>query len=106
MKKHLFFLMAIMLATVARAADGDTFTYQGVKYKILSEADHTAQVYDVTDKNWSWSFTIPSFATWGSSRYIVTSIGSMAFWSCSNLTEVTIPNSVTKIGDNAFNACI
>ena len=28
-----------------------------------------------------------------------------AFWGCSGLTSVTIPNSVTSIGDSAFTGC-
>ena len=35
----------------------------------------------------------------------VTSIGQSAFSSCSNLINITIPNSVTSIGTNAFNNC-
>ncbi len=33
------------------------------------------------------------------------SIGSWAFYNCSNLTSITIPNSVTSIGDGAFCNC-
>ena len=35
----------------------------------------------------------------------VTSIGTDAFYSCSDLTSVTIPNSVTNIGSWAFSSC-
>lgn len=35
----------------------------------------------------------------------VTSIGDDAFYNCSELTSVTIPKSVTSIGDNAFREC-
>ena len=42
------------------------------------------------------SITIPSS---------VTSIGSLAFYSCTSLTSINIPNSVTSIGDSAFTYC-
>ena len=35
----------------------------------------------------------------------VTSIGERAFYDCTGLTSVTIPNSVTSIGESAFGGC-
>ena len=35
----------------------------------------------------------------------VTTIGESAFYNCSSLTSITIPNSVTTIGENAFQSC-
>ena len=35
----------------------------------------------------------------------VTSIGSSAFYNCNSLTSITMPNSVTSIGDQAFFRC-
>ena len=35
----------------------------------------------------------------------VTSIGDGAFWNCRRLTSITLPESVTSIGDEAFGGC-
>ena len=53
--------------------------------------------------------TLHSFAPYGLSKYTipnsVTSVGDYAFDCCSNLTSITIPNSVTSIGFCAFDRC-
>lgn len=47
----------------------------------------------------------PSVAKDGETQYTVTEVGENAFYSCSNLASVIIPNSVTKIEYSAFRDC-
>ncbi len=45
---------------------------------------------------------LPSKVTIAGSEYTVTGIGENAFYDCKNLNSVTIPNTITEIGKNAF----
>ena len=54
---------------------------------------------------YSGNVVIPSSVVYNGNTYPVTSIGSEAFYYCSGLTSVTIPNSVTSIGSSAFYDC-
>lgn len=63
------------------------------------------EVNGINFSNYSGHVTIPSTVTHGGNTYQVTSIGFAAFALCSNLTQVTIPNSVTIMDKSAFYYC-
>lgn len=73
-------------------------------YNVLSLSDLTIEVTE-GNKKYSGEVTIPSIVSYKSKTLIVTSIGASAFYSCNDLTSITIPNSVTSIGASAFFGC-
>ena len=79
------------------------FSQNGLSYYILSTEDKTCVVNDCSS-NLS-TVVIPSTVVNNGTTYTVTRIGSYAFYGCSSLTAVEIPNSVTSIGDEAFYGC-
>lgn len=57
--------------------------------------------------DYTGNLVIPSSVSYGGTTYTVTSIDVMAFGGCyDHLTSVTIPNTVTSIGDLAFSTCL
>ena len=69
-----------------------TVTYQGSSYSSYSN-EYTGDI------------VIPATVTYNDEEYSVTSIGNAAFYKCTGLTSVTIPNSVTSIENDAFYQC-
>ena len=97
--KHMFTALLLLVATVASAQD---FEVDGIYYNIT---DATNKTVEVARSNYTGSITIPVQVTNNKVTYTVTSIGSLAFYNCSGLTSVEIPNSVTAIQDQTFEYC-
>ena len=82
-------------------------------YYDLNNDDKTASVtyiymglYTSDNKDaYVGNIIIPESITYSGTTYSVTSIGDNAFWGCSGLTSVTIPNSISYIGKYAFASC-
>lgn len=101
-QKLWMFIAALCASLSASAYD---FESDGLYYNILSEEDRTARVEDYNPNDLSKNIEIPRRVIHNSKTYTVTSIGVWAFRQCSNLTAVTIPNSVSEIGAYAFWCC-
>ena len=107
--KTLSALIAMLLCSTCLFAHD--FEVNGIYYNILSSTDRTVEVtykgdsYDEYSDEYSGNLSISKNVTYNCSTYMVTSIGEYAFYDCSGLTSVTIPNSVTSIGYAAFYNC-
>ncbi|MBD5349920.1 MAG: leucine-rich repeat domain-containing protein [Bacteroides sp.] len=107
MKKTLLLLFLSLLIATSTTARDFTFTYEGqtLTYTVIDENKRTCETKGSSTysdcHSISGSLTIPSSAD----GYTVTAIGQSSFQYCKDLTELTIPTSVSSINDYAFRCC-
>ncbi len=105
--KKIKFLLAAMMAIVSVprvwADNGDSFTAQTAEgvtmtFNVISEALKTCEVSsNCIDATYTGAVTVPATAN----GYAVKKIGDYAFIE-SNVGSITLPNSITAIGNGAF----
>ena len=102
--KKLFLSMILMaLPILANAYDCQV---DGIYYNL----NKTNKMAEVTYKNSNYNsydgeMNIPEKFSYEGVEYSVTNIGKWAFFECSGLTSVTIPNTVSFISEHAFSGC-
>ncbi len=79
-------------------------TVGNLKYTFYNEAK-LASVTDTTSTSLSGALEIPSVVSSGENSYKVFKIGNLAFYDCSSLISITIPEGVTAIDEGAFYDC-
>ena len=104
MKKLLLSTLLLLLPLLASAYDIAVENDDGVTiyYNLIPKGNVAKVAYS---NSYSGSVTIPDKFTYDGVEYTVTIIGGSAFYDCSGLTSVKIPNSVTTIESHAFMNC-
>ncbi len=82
--------------------DAELASSTQLKFEKISDTEMEVVGYD---SDLHGSITIPEKIRIGLDIYKVTSIGASAFYRCSSLTSIKIPEGVTRIGSYAFWGC-
>ena len=97
--KHWLAMVAVLLCSLTMSAYD--FEMDGIYYNIISEEDLTVEISGSSVS----CLTIPNNVAYNGNTYRVISIGYLAFNGRSDLTSVSISESVTLIGSCAFYSC-
>ena len=74
-------------------------------YVVTSDSTVCVTFKDDSYNSYSGDVVIPESVNYDGKVYIVNAIDEKAFYNCSGLTSVIIPNTITTIGDYAFYGC-
>lgn len=98
--KVLLFVLLLMMPSLSSLAFD--VEIDGIYYNIISKGN-VAEVTYAANVKYSGAVEIPASIMYNGEEYPVVAIGEYAFESCHSLKYVSIPKSVTEIGEEAFN---
>lgn len=97
--------MACLLSSINASAYD--FEVDGIYYDVVSLSEFTCKVVKMFDNyKYSGDVVIPAHVNYANKTFTVVEIKDMLFRDCSELTGITIPNTITRIGDYMFDGCI
>ena len=106
MKKSLtqfvLMLLALLFPAVATAYD---FEADGIYYSYNSGASGSQVMVARGEVPYSGDIVIPAEVTHGDMTYRVTVLGDSAFYGCTAMTSISLPNTLTSLGFVTFFGC-
>ncbi len=108
MRKLYSLFFTVTLLFICQTACAYDFYVDGIYYDITSSSEPlTVEVtYETTSYNsYSGEVVIPNSVVYEGKSYDVTSIGDEAFYDCTSLSSITLPEGLTSIGESAFYGC-
>ncbi|MBR4621366.1 MAG: leucine-rich repeat domain-containing protein [Salinivirgaceae bacterium] len=102
--KKLFVLFFVTMLAGQAWAQSQEFYYDALYYSVTDFEKREVALLGLGGNTISGKIVVPSKVEYyyDSKTYTVTSVASRAFYNCVGITSVTIPNSVTSIGSEAF----
>ena len=105
MKLKPYLLLLTIMLLVNQFLIAQTFEVEGIAYNITSDIEpYTVEISSNTP-DYSGEITIPNQVLFADILYAVTSIGDYSFSGSSELTGITMPNTILSIGSWAFSDC-
>ena len=89
-----FCCCSLFFSVFAQLVNGINYNFDGSTATVLP-----------SNPKYSGNIDIPSTVFYEGTNYTVTSIGAEAFFDCTSLTSVTLPNSIRSIGKYTFGKC-
>lgn len=105
MRRTLFIVTFACSMLLSNSIWAQEFIVDGIKYSVLSAENRTVEVISNGWSSYTGDIVIPETVEYDDAIYNVTAVGESAFWFCSDMTSVVIPNSVTVINRRAFAFC-
>jgi hypothetical protein len=113
MKRFVVFVILLFVAfSGAKAYD---FSVNNSDGKEIAYSITSANTVEVARKTFEWQggtysiykgvINIPSTVSYSGTTYTVTAIGDTAFFLAEEMTAVTLPNTITRIGNGGFSYC-
>lgn len=105
-RKLLKSLLAIACLLSSTSVSAYDFEVDGIYYDVVSFSELTCKIVKENDQSfYEGDFVIPATVNYNNKTLTVVEIAGGIFNNCSELTSITIPNTISSIGDRMFSGC-